>query len=653
MSGTHPVEDPVIKSARQMLLKLSLLTLVGCGMEAPELEESAQNDSAITVTDGVFEIRNINSGKCVAVEGASTSSGANVVQLTCSGGASQKWQFTRLSGGSYRIQAVHSGRCLNVNGNKSSNGQEIEQLSCADSGSQRWVLSDSSGAFLFKPQTSGANNKKCMDVEKSSTASGAAILQWDCHGGDNQRWALKSVTDGGEGGSNPPPPVAGMNTVQYAIDSTTIFANPERGFYHHQETHASGYELLNQSQLTSYRTDEGVSLILRLFYLDGFRSSSISASYLDNMKTDFARLRAAGLKAVVRFAYSDDSSDAPADRVLAHIAQLKPVLTANADVIATVQVGLIGAWGEWYYTDNFGDEGNISSAQWSARKSLVDALLGALPATRTVQLRTPAFKQRFYGSAVLSSAEAFTPTARARVGHHNDCFLASADDMGTYGSVSADKAYLGAENLYVPQGGETCATSAYSDWAHASADMQNLRYSYLNRDYLGAVYNSWGSSNIDVARRKLGYRLALVDSSVQSSTRAGGEIQMSLNLRNDGYAPPYNPRNVEITARASNGTVLVAKLLADPRRFVPGAGSRIDARLCVPAGTPEGTYSLSLSLPDPEPTLHDRPEYAVRLANTGLWDAQSGGNSLKQSLTVSAASGLVPCAAGSVRLDPK
>lgn len=118
-------------------------------------------------------------------------------------------------------------------------------------------------------------------------------------------------------------------------------------------------------------------------------------------------------------------------------------------------------------------------------------------------------------------------------------------------------------------------------------------------------------------------------------------------------APPFNPRNVEITARASNGSVLVAKLPVDPRRFVPGAVPRIDARLCVPAGTPDGTYALSLSLPDPEPALHDRPEYAVRLANTGLWDAQSGGNSLKQSLTVSSGSGLVPCASGSVRLDPK
>ena len=252
--------------------------------------------------------------------------------------------------------------------------------------------------------------------------------------------------------------------------------------------------------------------------------------------------------------------DAAKDRVLGHLAQLKPILQANADIIATLQVGLVGAWGEWYYTDSFGDQGSVSAAQWADRKAVVDALLAILPSTRSVQLRTPAFKQRFYGATALASSEAFTGTARARIGHHNDCFLASADDEGTYGSVSADKSYLATENLYLPQGGETCATSAFSSWANASADMEKLHYSYLNRDYLGAVYTSWGS-NLDIARRRLGYRLALLTGTFDGGARPGGELKVSLGLRNDGYAAPYNPRSVEIIARnQSTGARLVAKL---------------------------------------------------------------------------------------------
>lgn len=641
---------------RQMLLMLSGLALIGCGEEAPYDEGSAQSGQAVTVADQIYEIRSVNSGKCAAVEAASQSAGAPVVQLPCDGSASRRWQLQRQSDGAYRIQAVHSGRCLNVSGSSLTNGQKIEQATCGTSKSQRWLLVDASGALLLKPQTAGANNGKCLDVNKSSKADLAPIIQWGCYGTDNQRWTLGAAGAGGGDPGDGMTPAQGMITVNYSVDNTTIFANPERGFYHHQETHSSGYSLLSQSRLTSYRTDEAISLILRLFYLEGFRSGSISASYLDNMRTDFERLRAAGLKAVVRFAYTSSMSqpygDATPERVLAHIAQLKPILAANADVIATIQVGFIGAWGEWYYTDYFGDEGSVSSSQWSSRKAVVDALLGALPNGRTVQLRTPAFKQRFYGSSALSSSEAFANTARARVGHHNDCFLASADDTGTYGNVTADKAYLAAENLYLPQGGETCATSAYSDWAHASADMQNLHYSYLNRDYHGSVLSSWGT-NLDVARRKLGYRLALVSGAFETVTRPGGELNLSLSLRNDGYAAPYNPRGVEIVARSSSGRVLVAKLAVDPRRFTPGAAHKLDARLCVPAGTPEGTYALSLALPDPESALHDRPEYSIRLANTGLWDAQSGSNSLKQSITVSTTSTAAACSPASVRLDPK
>ncbi len=641
---------------RQMLLGMAFLPLLACEPAEIEMDETNQAESPLTITDSTYEIKSVSSSKCAAVNGASQASGATVVQLTCNSQGSQRWQVRQLSDATYEIKAQHSGLCMAVASNSSRNGLNIVQSRCSEADNQRWTFASSSGALLVKPQTTGANNRKCMDVTGSSQDNAAQIIQWDCGGTSNQRWIFTATSDGGgggggSGGSGTPPT---GTKVTYTLDNTTIFANPERGFYHHQET--SGNSPLDQNQLSSYRTSEGVSLILRLYYLNSFRSGSISSSYLSSMTTDFNRLRAAGLKAVVRFAYTSSMNkpygDASKDRVLAHIAQLAPILRTNADVIATVQVGFVGAWGEWYYTDYFGDENNISAAQWNDRKAVVEALLGALPSSRTVQLRTPAFKQHFYGTAALSASEAFGNTSKARVGHHNDCFLASSDDLGTYGNVSADKSYLAAENLYLPQGGETCATSSYSGWSNAAADMERLHYSYLNRDYLGDVYNSWGS-NIDVARRRLGYRLALVDSTFDSSTRPGGELKANIGLRNDGYAAPYNPRAVEIIARhQSSGARLVAKLLVDPRRFAPGVSQQIDARLCIPTGTPEGTYTLSLALPDPEPTLHDRPEYSIRLANTGLWDAQSGVNNLKQSFTVSANSASSSCSTGSVQLGP-
>ena len=80
------------------------------------------------------------------------------------------------------------------------------------------------------------------------------------------------------------------------------------------------------------------------------------STYLTKLNTGFANLRKQGLKAVVRFAYnypeteSDylNAQDATLSRVKRHITQLQPVLQANADVIAAVQGGFIGAWGEWH-----------------------------------------------------------------------------------------------------------------------------------------------------------------------------------------------------------------------------------------------------------------------------------------------------------------
>ena len=430
----------------------------------------------------------------------------------------------------------------------------------------------------------------------------------------------------------------GLTSVSYVNDPDTIFANPERGFYQVNEVTTSSYQALNQTWMQNLRTQNGISLVFHMVYLDSFVSSDLSQSFLDALAADFTTMRKAGVKAVVRFAYTPNSTkpygDASKARVLGHIAQLKPVLFVNSDVIAALQAGFIGAWGEWYYTDYFGDNGAISASQWTDRQDVVNALLDALDLGRPIQLRTPAFKQHFYGAAALSSAEAFAGTSKARVGHHNDCFLASADDMGTYTNVTADKAYLAQENLYVPQGGETCATSTYSVWSNALTDMTNLHWSFLNSGYHPDVLASWGT-NIDIARRKLGYRLSLVSGAYAAQAPAGSELDMQLTIRNDGFAPPFAPRELNLILRGS-GASFIAKLPDDPRRFAPGATAIIARKICLPQAVPTGTYALLLALADPVLALNARPEYSIRLANQNTWEASTGYNDLNHTLVVTA-----------------
>src|SRR5436190_15701833 len=179
-----------------------------------------------------------------------------------------------------------------------------------------------------------------------------------------------------------------VSTVNY-ISSSAVINNPERGFYKHHETQSTPYSVLDQNTLNSYK-GSNFTLILRMFYLKDFLNGPISGTYLTNIQSDFDKIRNAGLKCIVRFAYTDrttGTTDATKTQILSHISQLKPLLTSNSDIIAVVQAGFIGTWGEWYYTTHFGQ--NPTATDFQNRKEVLDAILGALPTSRMVQLRTP------------------------------------------------------------------------------------------------------------------------------------------------------------------------------------------------------------------------------------------------------------------------
>lgn len=65
-------------------------------------------------------------------------------------------------------------------------------------------------------------------------------------------------------------------------------------------------------------------------------------------------------------------------------------------------------------------------------------------------------------SVDVSDLNAFDGTELTRTGHHNDCFLASDTDFGTYsdGNIDAEKSYIEGETKYTIMGGETCQVNA-------------------------------------------------------------------------------------------------------------------------------------------------------------------------------------------------
>lgn len=440
---------------------------------------------------------------------------------------------------------------------------------------------------------------------------------------------LASSCQSDGGGENKGEESSGQEKVTYAV-SNEVFTNPERGFMHSWQVNSEG-AAMTAASLANLKK-ENVSLILRLYYLEKFKTTALSQTQLDLIKTDFTRLREAGLKCVLRFAYTDaqDGSDASVAVISGHLDQLKPILEENKDVIAFVQAGFVGAWGEWYYTTN-----QLTTP--ANKKLILDKLLETFPKEIKIQVRTPKIKQDFVATTTAMDATVgYGNTNTARLGFHNDCFMASVDDYGTYINVTADKTYISNEALFVPTGGETCPPTdvPVASCSIAEKEMTMLKWTYLNLDYYGPVLQEWRNNNCFTDfERKLGYRLALASSSIDKEVALNGTLAFNAVINNSGFAPVYNPKNAYLILRSANGTVYKKKISFDVRKVVPRVSYDIKESVSL-TDIPAGTYELLLKIEDSAANLMDRPDYCIRLANTGLWETATGFNKLSQTVII-------------------
>jgi len=425
----------------------------------------------------------------------------------------------------------------------------------------------------------------------------------------------------------------GSETVTAPViyqESLDIFRNPERGFIHNFAVYSEGAGL-NTLTLAGLKK-ENVSMIMRFFYLEKFKDKPLSNEELALIQSDMQKLRDAGLKCVLRFAYTDDMtvSDAPFSVISQHLDQLRPVFEENKDVIAFVQAGFIGAWGEWHSSSN-------GLATVENETKVLNKLLSVLPSQIMVQVRTPAAKQQIFNNiSPVDSTIAYTAENRARVGHHNDCFLSGTTDYGTYTNVQSDKEYISKEALYVPTGGETCPPEgSLPDCAFSIASMKLLKWTYLNLDWYQPVIAAWKNSGcFNEFQRNLGYRLMLVKATLPNKASANEKYSIEISFTNKGYAPLYNYKITNLVFKnTTTGDIYSYPLQIDLRDCKPNGLMTINKAISL-NNIPKGEYALYLNITDQSETLSKMPQYSIRLANTNVWEEASGMNSLQQKVSV-------------------
>src|SRR5690606_31355097 len=82
------------------------------------------------------------------------------------------------------LRGVGSNRCLDVDGASQSNGAQVHIWDCHGGTNQQWTATSSGELRVY--------GGKCLDVNGAGTADGTAVIIWDCNGQNNQRWTLNA-----------------------------------------------------------------------------------------------------------------------------------------------------------------------------------------------------------------------------------------------------------------------------------------------------------------------------------------------------------------------------------------------------------------------------------------------------------------------------
>ncbi|XP_076465839.1 uncharacterized protein LOC143297393 [Babylonia areolata] len=451
-----------------------------------------------------------------------------------------------------------------------------------------------------------------------------------------------------------PQSVPSTHVVHKYNESQEYVENPHRGFVVQMVTHSSHHHPLSKSRLDQLRHRSGITMIWRTFVLDTFVTSSISDDYLNKIRHDLDMVESAGFTVVLRFCYIFEMKhnhpwgDASKDVVLGHIGQLRPLLQRYQGVITSIEAGFIGAWGEWHHTEHFGNPSFHSAGHdpvtglmpqaFRDRQDVLLALLRAAPISLQVQLRYPAQKMHMLGSVPSTLVGVQRGTDTARTGHHNDCFVSSDKDVGTYRNKTAEYPYLQQDTRYTIMGGETCrvTNNHRHECPTATKEMAMFHWTFLNQAYNDDIYTVWKQQGCySHVHRQLGYRLVITKAILPRTARVDDDLCFHLEFTNLGFAAPVKNLGLSIVLQSTDGS----------GHYYAGQVKGVDVRDWQPvhphsvtsavklSRVPEGHYKVLLLLSDPL-MGHHSADYNVLLASTGVSLHTQGLNDLHHTITV-------------------
>ena len=429
----------------------------------------------------------------------------------------------------------------------------------------------------------------------------------------------------------------------YSASSNPAYLNPERGWYIARETGDIG-------DLKEFRS-RGVSIVLLEANLKGYASRDLDTTKLNQISTAFNRARTAGLSVIFRAAYTFDGNDydnyrpnnpfePEMTRILKHIDQLKPIFTANEDILLNVQAGFLGVWGEWH-TSRFSLKKDDPPSK-EDRKAVLDALLAAVPSSVTIAVRRPSYIRDYTGNnSTVSEGQAFGTSNIARLAFHNDALMSDDTDMDTYpeGQRESELNWISRQTQYTPMVGETNLVSSYNDTNNAVVLLNRINIQSLNLEYHEGVLGKWqnsqhdGMNAFDYISMRMGYRFVLNKANLPETVNRGGTITLDLAIENKGFGNLLKKKDFELILQQGQNERRFA-INADARKWNNGTVFSYSQNFTLPSNIATGDWNVYLGLTSPDysglTSLKKNPAYSIKFANTNkpVWDSELGLNKI-------------------------
>ena len=138
-------------------------------------------------TTAIYQLQNEASGLVLNNQGSLTN-GSKITQWSSSSTSDNlRWTFIPTSNGYYQVNSVKSGRDAVVQGASTATGAKIIQWSFGSSGDDQWQpVANSDGSYTFYNLKSGL----VLADPAGSTSTSTQMDQESANGGSNQKWKL-------------------------------------------------------------------------------------------------------------------------------------------------------------------------------------------------------------------------------------------------------------------------------------------------------------------------------------------------------------------------------------------------------------------------------------------------------------------------------